>query len=79
MMVKLFLRYTRDEVTLPTVPILPQKSRLYTRTGKKSSSNSKRQPCFVSYPEFLASYWGHLSESLTRTLGKEWLFICDLL
>ena len=66
----------RDEVTSPTSPTSPRKSRL--RAGSESTSSSdymqQLRQGFVSYGEFLASYWDHLPQTFTRVLGtKLWL------
>ena len=64
-----------DEVTSPTSPSLPQKSRLRAGSGSTSSSDYMQQSRkgFVSYGEFLASYWDHLPQTFTRGLGeKQW-------
>jgi len=56
-----------NEVMSLTAPISPQKSTF----GILSSSNYMQQPHgrFVSYSVFLASYWGHFEQTLTRGLG----------
>ena len=68
-----------DEATSPTSPVSPWKSRL--RAGSTSSSDYMQQfrRSFVSYGEFLTSYWDHLPQTYTRTLGKGQCFIRDLL
>jgi len=70
-----------DEGTSPASPTLPQKSRL--RLGSKTTSSSRhiRQlpGNFVSYGEFLKSYWGDLPQALTRNLGEKQRLVHDLL
>ena len=58
------------ETAIPTSPTLPRKSGSHAGSGSTSSSNRFRRN-FVSYHEFLASYWGHLPQTLTRGLGKK--------
>jgi len=65
-----------DEATSPTSPTFPRKSRLRAGSGTTSSSDYMQQfrRNFVSYGEFLASYWDHLPQALTRGLGeRRWL------
>ena len=64
---------TGDEATSPTSPTSPQKSGLLSGSGITSSSDYMQQSRrnFVSYGEFLASYWDHLPETFTRVLGKK--------
>jgi len=62
-----------DEATSPTSPTSPWKSRL--RAGSRSTSSSdymqQSRRNFVSYGEFLTSYWDHLPQTFTRVLGEE--------
>ena len=70
-----------DELTSPTSPTSPWKSRLRAGSGGTSSSDYMQQfrTSFVSYGEFLASYWDHLPQTFTRVLGEiQWL-VHDLL
>ena len=62
-----------DEVASPTSPTSPRKSRLRAGSGSVSSSDYMQQfrRDFVSYDEFLASYWDHLPQTFTRTLGEK--------
>lgn len=64
---------TEDEPTSPTSPAFPWKSRLRGETVGTSSSDYMQQfrRNFVSYGEFLASYWDHLPQTFTRVLGEE--------
>jgi len=65
-----------DEATSPPSPTLPWKSRLRAESAVTSSSDYMQQSRtnFVSYGEFLASYWDHLPQTFTRVLGEEqWL------
>ena len=65
-----------DEAMSPTSPTPLRKSRLRARSENTSSSDYMQQfrRNFVSYGAFLASYWDHLPQSLTRALGeKRWL------
>lgn len=61
-----------DVMNSPESPLSPVKSRF--RAGSRSvlSSDYMRQSRqnFVSYDEFLASYWAHLPQTYTRVLGK---------
>jgi len=72
--------YVGDEGTSPTNPTLPQKSR--PRAGvRNTSSSSYGRPSrknFISYAQFLASYWDHFPEPLTRALGEERWLTCNL-
>lgn len=62
-----------DEATSPTSPTSPWKLR--HRAGSRSMSSSdymqQSRKNFVSYGEFLTSYWDHLPQTFTRLLGKE--------
>ena len=62
-----------DEVASPTSPMTPWKSRLRAGSGSTSSSDYMQQfrKNFVSYGEFLTSYWDHLPQTFTRALGKK--------
>ena len=62
-----------DGLTSPISPTLPRKSRLHAGSGSTSSSRHRRQfrRKFVSYREFLMSYWDHFDEILTQDLGEE--------
>ena len=62
-----------DEVTSPTSPTSPRKSRLRAESASTSSSDYMQQlrKGFVSYGEFLASYWDHLPQTFTRALGEK--------
>ena len=62
-----------DEVTSPTSPTSPRNSRLRAGSGSTSSSDYMQQfrRNFVSYGEFLASYWDHLPQTLNRVLGEK--------
>ena len=65
-----------DEVAPPTSPTSPRKSRFRAGSGSTSSSDYMQQfrRGFVSYGEFLASYWDHLPQTFTRGLGEiRWL------
>jgi len=65
-----------EEVVSPTSPNLPRKSRLRAGSRNTSSSDYMQQfrRNFVSYGEFLASYWDHLPQTLNQALGeKDWL------
>ena len=66
-------RVIGDEPTSPTSPTSPRKSRL--RAGSEISSSSdymqQSRSKFVSYQVFLASYWDHLPQTLTRLLGEK--------
>ena len=61
-----------DTMISPRSPTSPVQSRF--RAGSRSVSLSdykQRFPrSFVSYSEFLASYWVHLPQDLTRALGE---------
>jgi len=59
----------------------PRKSRLRAQSGVISSSDYMQQSRrnFVSYGMFLASYWDHLPQTLTRALGKKQRPIHDTL
>ena len=61
-----------DVAVSPKSPTSPVKSRF--RAGSKSVSSSdymqQFRQGFVSYGEFLASYWVHLPQTLTRALGE---------
>ena len=56
-----------DEVTSPTSPTSPRKSRLRAGSASVPSSDSMQQfrRDFVSYGEFLTSYWDHLPQTFT--------------
>ena len=60
------------EATSPTSPTSPQMSRLRVGSGSASASDYMQQlrRGFVSYGEFLASYWDHLPQTFTRVLGE---------
>ena len=62
-----------DEVASPTSPTSPRMSRLRAGSGSISSSDYMQQSRrnFVSYGEFLASYWDRFPQTLTRALGKK--------
>jgi len=62
-----------DEATSPTNPTTPWKSRLRAESAIGSSSDYMQQSRtnFVSYGEFLASYWDHLPQTFTRVLGEK--------
>jgi len=62
-----------DEVTSPTSPTSPWKSRLraVSRSGSSSDYMQQFRKSFVSYGEFLVSYWDHLPQTFTRGLGEE--------
>ena len=65
-----------DEVTSPTSPTLSWKSRMRAVSQSASSSDYMQQfrRNFVSYGEFLVSYWDHLPQTFTRGLGeKRWV------
>jgi len=70
-----------DEVTSPTSPTSPWKSRLRAISLSASSSDymQRFRSNFVSYGEFLAYYWDHLPQTITRGLGENQCFTCDLL
>ena len=61
-----------DEAVSPTSPTSPRRSRLRAGSGSMSSSDYMQQfrKNFVSYGEFLTSYWDHLPQTFTRLLGK---------
>jgi hypothetical protein len=69
-----------DEATSPISPAFPWKSRLRGGSVSTSSSDYMQQSRrnFVSYGEFLASYWDHLPQTFTRALGEEQWFAYDL-
>lgn len=58
-----------DEATSPT----STRSRMHAGSHITSSSDYMQQfrKRFVSYGVFLASYWDHLPQTLTRALGKK--------
>jgi len=62
-----------DDATSPTSPTSPRMSRLRAGSGTLSSSDYMQQSRknFVSYGVFLASYWDHLPQTLTRAIGEE--------
>jgi len=62
-----------DEVTSPTSQSSSSKPslRVGTRSTPPSSHRQQSHGNFISYPKFLTSYWGHLDERLTQTLGEE--------
>ena len=62
-----------EEAVSPTSPTSPRKSRLRVGFGIMSSSDYMQQfrRNFVSYGAFLASYWDHLPQTLTRVLGEK--------
>jgi len=65
-----------DELDSPTSPTSPRGSRPHAGFGSASSSDYMQQfrRDFVSYGEFLASYWDRLPQTLTRVLGEKlWL------
>ena len=70
-----------DEATSPTSPTPPWKSKLSSGSGIASSSDYMQQyrRKFVSYGEFLASYWDHLPQTFTRALGRKQQLIYGLL
>ena len=72
------MRVLGDEVTSPASPTLPRKSRLHAGSGGMSSSDYTQQfrRNFVSYGNFLASYWDHLPQTLNRALGAERWLVC---
>ena len=61
-----------DEAVTPASPVLSLRPRLRTGPGSTSSSDYMQQfrRNFVSYGEFLASYWDHLPQTFTRVLGE---------
>lgn len=61
-----------DEAISPISPTSPFKSRLRAGSGSMSSSDYMQQfrRSFVSYGEFLTSYWDHLPQTFTRVLGE---------
>ena len=69
-----------DEVTFPTSPTLPWKSRLRAESVIGSSSDYMQQfrRNFVSYGLFLTSYWDHLPQAFTRALGEKRQLIHEL-
>ena len=62
-----------DEATSPTTPTSPRMSRPHAGSGIMSSSDYIQQSRrnFVSYGVFLTSYWDHLPQTLTRSLGEK--------
>jgi hypothetical protein len=70
-----------DEAASPTSPTSPRKSRLRAGSEIASPSDYMQQfrRNFVSYGVFLASYWDHLPQTYTRTLGEERRLMCDIL
>jgi len=71
-----------DEAGSSTSPTSPQKLRLHAGPGTTSSSDYMQQSRrnFVSYGMFLASYWDHLPQTLTRVLAeKRWRILHDTL
>ena len=61
-----------DEARPPARPTPPRKSRLRSGSGTTSSSDHTQQlhGNFVSYDEFLTSYWDNLPKTFIRVLGK---------
>ena len=66
-----------DELMSPTSSTLLRESRL--RTGFENTSSSDYMQQFrrnsVSYGVFLASYWDHLPQKITRVSGEKKLLI----
>jgi len=64
--------FLEDELTSPTSPTSPWRSRLRAGSGSTSASDYMQQfrRNFVSYGEFLTSYWDHLPQTFTRVLGE---------
>lgn len=62
-----------EDVTSPISPTSSWKSRLRAESRSTSSFDHTQQirRKFVSYDEFLTSYWNHLPRALTRALGEE--------
>jgi hypothetical protein len=69
-----------DEEMSPTSPAFPWKPQLRGGSGGTSSSDYMQQARrnFVSYGEFLTSYWDHLPQTFTRVLGEKRWLIYDL-
>ena len=69
-----------DDTTSPSSPVFPWKSRLRGGSVGTSSSDYMQQfrRNFVSYGEFLSSYWDHLPQTFTRVLGREQWLAYDL-
>lgn len=67
------MHVNEDDAASPTSPVFPWKSRLRGGSVGTSSSDYMQQSRrnFVSYGEFLASYWDHLPQTFTRVLGEE--------
>lgn len=63
---------TEDTMFSPRSPKSPGRSRFRAGSGGGSSSDYTQQlrRGFVSYGEFLTSYWVHLPQSITRSLGE---------
>ena len=70
-----------DEATSPTTPTSRQKSRFRAGSGVFSPFDHVQQPPrnFVSYSVFLASYWDHFPQIITKVLGENGWLIRDLL
>ena len=64
-------RAPRDEAAFPTSPTSARRPRLHAGSGSTSK--------FVSYSEFLASYWDRLPQTVTRVLGEKRWLVCVLL
>lgn len=62
-----------DEAISPTSSTSPRTSRLHVGSSGMSSSDYMQQSRrnFVSYGEFLISYWDHFPQTLTRALGEK--------
>ena len=69
-----------DGAASPATPASPQSSGLRAGSEILSSSDYMQQPrtSFVSYSVFLASYWDHFPQTLTRGLGEKQRFMYDL-
>jgi hypothetical protein len=74
-------RVLGDEPSSPTSPTSLRRSRLRAGSDVLSSSDYMQQSRrnFVSYLVFLASYWDHLPQTLTRLLGEKRLLTYDSL
>ena len=59
-----------DEAASPTSPTSPRMSRLHASMSSSDYMQQSRRN-FVSYWEFLVSYWDHFPQTLTRALGEE--------
>ena len=68
--------HAEDTNFSPGSPKSPLKYRFRAGSGSGSSSDYMQQfrRSFVSYAEFLTSYWAHLPQTSTRSLGEDTWF-----